>query len=609
MLFDCRRYFSRRIMRWNSLDIAISSATCLIFMNWYMSQNSSKSVILDQLQHRLVKIKDQSNSIQKIIEDSKENSRSRHQISLSNSSLQKHSENLDIHNLTQTYNQSTQEPKPTCLTTVVTAYYRVESKFNHDVYIQWMRYFFESIQACIIVYTDVPEVLATFQGPLVIVESRIKLTSFMDSLHTSDDTFWTAQLHQDTEREAHKSYKLYWVWMSKIFFVDHAANWNPFASDFFAWLDIGILRNQHQQRDLTNYIPSASFDRGAVLYGQVEPFQAEDLSLSPDGLCHHKFERQVRLAGGLFLIHKSMTGQWKDAFIQTWRQYALVDKYFAGKDQDILAVLCIQRTDLCQLVASDPPGQWYTVWDFMTTMQEESQFPVFRLHPLFPACYIEIMNNLPHDGVRMRAHHWDAGHTDIWNEHERWNPFSGNVDTIAYVGANTQGADGVKLSELFPNAVIHMYEPIKAFFEELTQAWGSRMTQRFHLHNYGLGASTREVRLTMEQLQGQSTFAMQEVADKSSSFTTTIQIIDVLDEFKAFTPDLLHVNCEGCEWEMLGRLKRFPRIVQVSLHYLPLDMDPKKVAWTYCQLRQALNTTHKLQFGMPFGWQRWVARD
>lgn len=441
-------------------------------------------------------------------------------------------------------------PLSTCTTTIVTAYYRIESKFSHDTYVEWMRHFFSSLCACIIVYTDVPEVLAPFSGVRVTVVHLPSLAHFLDELHTSDVSFWEAQLARDKERSVHKSYRLYWVWLSKVFFVNQAVKWNPFGSDFFAWLDIGVIRNPQQSYDLTQFVPHSSFDRNAALYGQVTPFMAEDLVLSTDGRCHHNFEGQVRLAGGLFLIHRSHAQPWKDAFIAMWRQYALEDGYFAGKDQDILAGLCVQRSHMCLLVSYHGQSEWYTVLHYM---KGENLAP-FHLEPQRPPCYAELMDNLPHDGITMRAHHWDAGHLDKWNEDERWTPFDASISLISYVGANTHGADGVKLAKLFPEAELHVYEPIPAYFRELEAHWAP-VHPRHHLHNYGLGESTRTVRLNAHQLLGQSTFAMEEGKSGNASDDVTIRIQDAADD-----------------------------------------------------LRHALAATHDLCFGRPFGWQRWVQR-
>ncbi len=74
--------------------------------------------------------------------------------------------------------------------------------------------------------------------------------------------------------------------------------------------------------------------------------------------------------------------------------------------------------------------------------------------------------------------------------------------------------------------------------------------------------------------------------------------------------DLLHMNCEGCEWEALTRLVETNMlqhivVLQVSFHNYGVagieDLLPK-----YCLIREALEQTHRQVEAIPFAWERWV---
>ena len=74
--------------------------------------------------------------------------------------------------------------------------------------------------------------------------------------------------------------------------------------------------------------------------------------------------------------------------------------------------------------------------------------------------------------------------------------------------------------------------------------------------------------------------------------------------------DLFHVNCAGCEWEMFeniienGLHKRM-KVIQFATHFFPkIEM----INTRYCNIREALKTTHKLEWGEPFAWERWVKK-
>ena len=80
------------------------------------------------------------------------------------------------------------------------------------------------------------------------------------------------------------------------------------------------------------------------------------------------------------------------------------------------------------------------------------------------------------------------------------------------------------------------------------------------VENYGLGDSTRTVLLARADLQGQGTFAMKDTEEgEGEKISLAIREASVVLRnvtAGAETLDLLHVNCEGCEYEMLENIIR-----------------------------------------------------
>jgi hypothetical protein len=79
------------------------------------------------------------------------------------------------------------------------------------------------------------------------------------------------------------------------------------------------------------------------------------------------------------------------------------------------------------------------------------------------------------------------------------------------------------------------------------------------------------------------------------------------------TPTLLHINCEGCEWEMLPAAKRAGfldtiEVIQFGTHnYGQVGLGGR--TWQLCEIRQMLSETHDTMAGdVAFGWERWVKR-
>jgi hypothetical protein len=55
--------------------------------------------------------------------------------------------------------------------------------------------------------------------------------------------FWQDQLDRDPEQKRHKSYQLFWIWLSKSWCTTQAIRFNMFNSDLFMWSDIGCFRD------------------------------------------------------------------------------------------------------------------------------------------------------------------------------------------------------------------------------------------------------------------------------------------------------------------------------------------------------------------------------
>merc|ERR1712226_510083 len=84
-----------------------------------------------------------------------------------------------------------------------------------------------------------------------------------------------------------------------------------------------------------------------------------------------------------------------------------------------------------------------------------------------------------------------------------------------------------------------------------------------------------------------------------------------LRQLNGLTPEisLLHMNCEGCEWEMLESLLKNAdvidkvRFLQVGTHYFPERVANQNRR--YCKIREQLSETHKMVWGEPYAWEGW----
>jgi FkbM family methyltransferase len=241
-----------------------------------------------------------------------------------------------------------------------------------------------------------------------------------------------------------------------------------------------------------------------------------------------------------------------------------------------------------------------------------------KLSSSFMSCMIDVGDNLPiSSSGELLAHHWDAG-TGRWNDDIRFNPFLKTMSQsplILDIGGHIAATDSEHFLEIFPAAKIHIYEPVPVFFSELKQRWLGRSCCT--LHNFGMGGSARSISLSASDLAGQSTYVMNN--DGGGDNSTAIHILDGRAAIANFLSsgshqiDILHINCEGCEWEFLERLAstdmfRFIAILQVSFHNYGANGIGEHI-YQYCLIREALEQSHYPVNSVPFAWERWVRRD
>jgi len=228
------------------------------------------------------------------------------------------------------------------------------------------------------------------------------------------------------------------------------------------------------------------------------------------------------------------------------------------------------------------------------------------------------------------AHHGNAGHWWMWNPvvGGRMKPMkamdNANVDakkasgskdsendqhegvrcSVWEVGANVEAEDSRTFLKIYGNCRYHAFEPVPPFYEKLKQGWKDE--PRMKVHEYGIGAEDSVIQVTEDDLQGQSTF----LADgKGGDIEIRIKTFEYALSQSDGIPTLLHMNCEGCEFDFLpaakkhGFIDKVP-VIQIGWHSYG-DVGLGARAWQLCEIRQLLAETHTMTWGLAFGWERW----
>eukprot|EP00931_Biecheleriopsis_adriatica_P054937 TRINITY_DN32385_c0_g1_i1.p1 TRINITY_DN32385_c0_g1~~TRINITY_DN32385_c0_g1_i1.p1 ORF type:complete len:363 (+),score=74.82 TRINITY_DN32385_c0_g1_i1:26-1090(+) len=217
--------------------------------------------------------------------------------------------------------------------------------------------------------------------------------------------------------------------------------------------------------------------------------------------------------------------------------------------------------------------------------------------------------------------------------HEPFVPPLRQNGTALYVGAHRLGEDGLEFRRRY-QLQMHLFEPSPTFFRSLSEALAGE--PGFTLHNYGLGARTRQMKLRLSGTASRTVDGAEEVlGDHADSLAETDGTEPVLiraaaeavpevlaaassaPSSRSVGIELLHVNCEGCEYDVVEGLRKAGQLegvaqVQVATHLL--EHNAPAANWEevsvkrYCEMHRILSQTHDRAWGLPWVWERWTRR-
>jgi galactoside 2-L-fucosyltransferase 1/2 len=280
----------------------------------------------------------------------------------------------------QKYNVFAHEPNPLCLcccewsivlppkhtNTIVTAYFEMNSKHAKSKYNTWMKNML-SFQDAMVIFTS-PDLVSKMESLRAHAMDRTKIISMKlsDTMLVSNYSMdlWKNQFDMDTEKALHKSYELFWLWLSKSWFVTQAIEMNPFSSDVFVWSDIGCFRdttyNGKKWLQKTNIIPDSAILFAAWTQPQKQRSHWVEKTNYPP------FSK----SGGLFLAGAQFAGYVKTwemfhaSFLKTLEGYVVRGLFF-GDDQAVMQSTCLQNPSLCAFVTPDKVhgSKWFGLQD------------------------------------------------------------------------------------------------------------------------------------------------------------------------------------------------------------------------------------------------------
>lgn len=230
--------------------------------------------------------------------------------------------------------------------TIVTAYYEFpKKKHTSNSYLEWITNFLPIVDSFMIIFTDEQSYEKLYKLRSRYLEKTAIIIKPLEQLYCYKFIdYWDKDFERDHERIHHQN--LYIIWNEKSMFMLHALKINPFNTDYYAWTDIGMVRDIDYISYISKYpnkdiIKTLKKDKIYLL--NLNDFTEKELTYNtPNEL--YRYEHNVRIGGGIILGHKDIIPVWTNEYYKMMFEF-MQHNYFAGKDQSIMSNVYLKYKD------------------------------------------------------------------------------------------------------------------------------------------------------------------------------------------------------------------------------------------------------------------------
>lgn len=233
--------------------------------------------------------------------------------------------------------------------TIVTTFYNFNNKKHHTVnYFYWINNYLPNIDNYMIIYCDKnsEDIIKNFRKNYL--EKTKIYTIDIEDFYTYKylDRWKNYDIHVDHEKNYHNT-DLYMIWNEKENFLKLAINSNPFNTNYFVYTDIGMIREEYYIEHIKSFPDMEkinSIDKNKVYLLNVGD-EVDYNFKTPNE--YYRYRNCI--GGGVILGHKDVLLKFIDYY------YLMIDDFiknnlFSGKDQNILANVCIKHKDIIELI-------------------------------------------------------------------------------------------------------------------------------------------------------------------------------------------------------------------------------------------------------------------
>jgi hypothetical protein len=158
-------------------------------------------------------------------------------------------------------------------------------------------------------------------------------------------SFWQEQLERDPEKNIHRSYQLFWIWLSKTWFVSQAIEMNVFDSEVYVWSDIGCFRNT-RYNSKTMVMHLENIPQNEVIQMAHRKPNPPKTELFNDKF---KFKSNFYHSGSQFAGYNTTLLKFHQLFLETIDQFVQHNMTIV-EDQAVLQSTCLSHPSICAYV-------------------------------------------------------------------------------------------------------------------------------------------------------------------------------------------------------------------------------------------------------------------
>jgi hypothetical protein len=236
--------------------------------------------------------------------------------------------------------------------TFSSCFYVIKSKFEANIYIEWMNNFISIVNNFyLVIYTDQNsfKYINTKNNPKIKIIIK-PLESFYNYKYKD---YWIKNHENNYLLNDKSCWELNMLWSEKIQFVKETSENKYFDTEFYGWCDIGYFRNRpcdshtnslsnwgnnqtilNQHTDKICYACITNYDNYLTyLYNIVNNRNEKGLPAQPIP------PNQNSVAGGFFILHKKNIDWWATTYDNKLKLY--FENNYLVKDDQIILVDCI----------------------------------------------------------------------------------------------------------------------------------------------------------------------------------------------------------------------------------------------------------------------------